>query len=103
MLGGCGKKAVTADDIVGTWTYYDESGNGLDVTYVFNSDGSMTSYMAGVKMYEGTYSVINDTITATFRKPNGLIDSSSWTVELGEDSMILTQVTSGNARTFIKQ
>lgn len=103
MLGGCGKKAVTADDIVGTWTYTDESGNGFDVTYEFRSDGTMTSSMAGVKMYDGTYVVLGDTITATYRKPNGTIDSSSWTVELGEDSLILTASGSDIVRTFIKQ
>ncbi len=102
MLAGCGKKGLSAEDIVGTWTYFDETGNGFDVTYTFNSDGTISTSMAGVSVSDGTYTVAGDSINYTLTGRNGKSDSGSWSAELDGDNLILTSST-GIVRTYEKQ
>lgn len=104
MLAGCGKKELTVENLVGSWTFYEETsgGVGISTTYTFNSDGTMSTSLNGLKMNEGTYSIDGDTINYTVTAINlDITDSNSLNVKLGDDRFTVTY-DSGDKRTFYK-
>ncbi len=105
MLAGCGKKELTVEDLVGTWTFYEETSDGsfgMDITYEFNADGTMSTSSLGIKMNEGTYSIDGNRINYTTKSVmNDSTNSGSLNVELGDGYFIVTY-DSGTQRTFYK-
>ncbi len=98
MLGACGKKEVTAGDIVGTWTHTTDNGN--DMTYVFYSDGKM-QFLSELGDCDGTYSVSDNTISYSMLMPNGVIKQDTMAVELGDGYINLTK--NGTVYAYYKQ
>jgi uncharacterized protein (TIGR03066 family) len=105
MLVGCGKKGLTVEDLVGTWTFYEETSDGsfgMDITYEFNADGTMSTSYLGKKMKEGTYTIDGNRINYTTKSVmNDSTNSGSLNVELGDGYFIVTY-DSGMQRTFYK-
>ena len=105
MLAGCGKKELTVEDLVGTWTFYEETSDGslgMDITYEFNADGTMSTSSLGIKMNEGTYTIDGNRINYTTKAVmNDSTNSGSLNVELGDGYFIVTY-DSGTQRTFYK-
>ena len=100
MLAGCGKK-LTVENLTGTWVYVNDE-LGLDTTYTFNSDGTMTMSTASIVLSEGTYTIDGNTINYTVKGTRfDTVDSGSWTAELDDNSLTLTSSTNVT-RTFYK-
>ncbi len=96
--------AVDRERIVGVW---ESVGNApVTVSYTFTADGKFNSGLGRglpqVALLEGTYRVEGKNLTLTFRTPDGVMRSKSYTIrELNENVLVFsTEPQGGTVSSF---